>query len=175
MAKSTKTLQLPTEPEPTPVSVEVQSDDSLKMASPETVAASEPPVEPPLEEAVLSAEEERRQRVAELEAYRADLQQQLASVQQRRYAFMREELKLSEAIDKQTVEIDRLSAPQSTTESIQAYIARQNEIRAARVARKDQLLGAGVLPDELRSTAAPIDKKLAARRSTDRPKVAAVA
>lgn len=150
-------------------------EPSLETALPETPSASEPPSDPPLKEVILSAEEKRRHRVAELEAHRADLRQQLADMQQRRYALLHEELKLSEAIDKQTVEIDRLSAPQSTIENIQAYIARQNEIRAARAARKDQLLGAGVLPDELRSTAAPIDKKLAARRSTDRPKVAAVA
>lgn len=140
--------------------------------NPPTASATEP--QTPLEETILSAQELQKLRVAELEAERDELQQRLAEVQQRRHALQTEELRLSHEIDTRTEEIDRLAAPQSTTEEIQAYIAQQQAVRAARAARVQHLIDAGVSPDELRSVAAPIDKRLAARRPTDRPKALAV-
>lgn len=151
---------------------EIPVEPPLEVVSAGTLEDSQPLAEKPLEEVILSAEEQQRLRVVELEALRAELQQQLADVQQRRYALMREEARLSQDIDQQTIEIDRLSAPQSTTENIQAYIAQQKKDREAKAVRMTQLIEAGVSSDELRPIAAAIDAKLAGRRPTDRPKLA---
>lgn len=135
--------------------------------SPETPAS-----ELPIEEQQLSVEEQRRERIADLEAEHTELQAHLGEIHQRRYALQRAEKELTDRADEVLREIEQLSAPQSTTESIQTYLAGQQQLRIERAQRKQQLLEAGVDSSELRSMAAPIDQRLHQRRETDRPQIA---
>lgn len=100
-----------------------------------------------------------------LKEQRQQLVDELASIQQERQTLQSEEQSLSDGINALTMAIDAVEPPVPLSITIQEYIRKAGEIRAARVARQQALLDMGVKPSELTSHRSPLDRALSVRKS----------
>lgn len=103
---------------------------------------------------------------------RASLQSELEDVQKQFHVLKEYASELSQKIDSLTAQIETAEPPPSNSEVIKAYIEKQNEIRAARTGRREEIIRVGVDPSEIVPVRAPIDTALASskRRGAARPK-----